>query len=83
VQNTQHLAKITPSGGLMPFNSNDLYDEHLETIQVALPIFKNFGGRKKFYGQIHTVKAFEDNTYIKGNYSALFKTAKKRQFLPL
>jgi regulator of ribonuclease activity A len=65
VQNTQHLAKITPSGGLMPFNSNDLYDEYLESIQVASPIFKNFGGRKKFYGQIHTVKAFEDNTYIK------------------
>lgn len=49
----------------MPFNSNDLYDEHLESIQVAAPIFKNFGGRKKFYGKIHTVKAFEDNTYIK------------------
>ncbi len=49
----------------MPFNSNDLYDDYLESIQVAAPIFKNFGGRKKFYGQIRTVKAFEDNTYIK------------------
>ena len=49
----------------MPFNTNDLYDEHLENIQVAAPIFKSFGGRKKFYGQIRTVKAFEDNTYIK------------------
>ena len=49
----------------MPFNSNDLYDEHLECLQVAAPVFKNFGGRKKFFGQIATVKAFEDNTYIK------------------
>jgi len=49
----------------MPFNSNDLYDEHLETIQVASPIFQNFGGRKKFYGQICTLKAFEDNSCIK------------------
>jgi len=57
--------KISPIGGLMPFNSNDLYDQHLETIQVATPIFKNFGGRKKFHGQICTVKAFEDNTFIK------------------
>jgi len=65
VQTTQYPAKITPSGDFMPFNNNDLYDEHLETIQVATPIFKNFGGRQKFYGQIRTIKAFEDNTYIK------------------
>jgi len=68
VQNTQHHAKITPFGGVMPFNSNDLYDKHLENIQVAAPIFKDFGGRKKFYGEIRTVKAFEDNTYIKAAF---------------
>jgi len=52
----------------MPFNSNDLYDEHLESIQVAAPIFNNYGGRKKFYGQICTLKAFEDNTYLKAAF---------------
>jgi len=52
----------------MPFNSNDLYDEHLEKLQVAAPIFKNFGGCKKFFGQICTVKAFEDNTCIKAAF---------------
>jgi len=65
VQNTQYPAKITPFGDLMPFNNNDLYDEYLESIQVAAPIFKNFGGRQKFYGQISTIKAFEDNSCIK------------------
>jgi len=52
----------------MPFNTNDLYDAHLEDLQVATPIFKDFGGKQKFFGQIHTVKAFEDNTFIKAAF---------------
>lgn len=52
----------------MLFNTNDLYDDYLEDIQVAAPIFQNFGGRKKFYGEICTVKAFEDNSYIKSSF---------------
>ena len=52
----------------MPLNTNDLYDEYLESVQVAAPIFRDFGKNIKFYGQIHTIKAFEDNTCIKAAF---------------
>jgi len=52
----------------MPFNTNDLYDKYLEGIQVAAPVFRNFGGKKKFHGEICTIKAFEDNSCIKSSF---------------
>jgi regulator of ribonuclease activity A len=52
----------------MPFNTNDLYDAHLENVQVATPMFRDFGGKKTFFGQIHTIKAYEDNTCIKAAF---------------
>jgi len=47
------------------FKTTDLYDDYLEDLQVAAPIFRDFGGRQSFYGQIVTLKALEDNTYLK------------------
>ncbi len=47
------------------FKTTDLYDKHLENLQVAAPVFKDFGGKVRFSGQIVTLKAFEDNTYLK------------------
>jgi len=47
------------------FKTTDLYDEYLEKLQVAAPIFRNFGGRTRFSGEIVTLKALEDNTFIK------------------
>ncbi len=49
----------------MSFKTTDLYDEHLEALQVAAPLFRDFGGRLSFHGQIVTVKAYEDNTLLK------------------
>lgn len=52
----------------MPFKTTDLYDDHLEDLQVAAPIFRDFGGRAKFHGRIVTLKALEDNTYLKAAF---------------
>ena len=33
--------------------------------RVMPPIFKDFGGHTRFYGQVLTVKCFEDNSHVK------------------
>lgn len=43
----------------------DLYDAHGEALQVALPLFRDFGGRLAFSGPISTVKVHEDNALVK------------------
>ena len=42
----------------------DLYDEHGEHLQVCEPLFRHFGGERKFMGQIVTIRCFEDNSRI-------------------
>jgi len=59
------------------FKTTDLYDELLEELQVAAPVFHDFGGRSSFSGQIVTLKAFEDNTFLK----AAFETDGKGKVL--
>ncbi len=49
----------------MSFATADLYDAHEERLQVALPLFRDYGGRRRFCGPISTVKAFEDNTLVR------------------
>ena len=49
----------------MTFTTADLYDQHEGKIQVALPLFRDYGGRKAFCGEIATVKVFEDNSLIR------------------
>ena len=46
------------------FNTADICDENDEN-QIAEPIFKSYGGNKKFYGKIRTVMAIEDNSFVK------------------
>jgi len=48
----------------MSFSTADLYDANEGNVHVALPIFQSFGLKKQFYGQIYTVKCFEDNTPV-------------------
>ena len=43
----------------------DLCDAHADSIQIAEPIFRDFGGRQSFFGPIATVKTFEDNTLVR------------------
>ena len=43
----------------------DLCDVYEGGISVLDPIFTNFGGRERFYGEAVTVKCFEDNSTVK------------------
>lgn len=43
----------------------DLYDKHGEAIQVAAPMFRDFGKRKVFSGPAYTLKVFEDNSLVR------------------
>jgi regulator of ribonuclease activity A len=51
----------------MNFTIPDICDEYLPDLQVLDPLFTNYGGRNKFYGEIVTVKCFEDNSMVKSN----------------
>jgi regulator of ribonuclease activity A len=33
--------------------------------RVLTPVFKDFGGRSSFYGQVLTVKCYQDNSHVK------------------
>jgi regulator of ribonuclease activity A len=43
----------------------DLYDRHAADLEIAEPLFRDYGGRVAFHGQIATVKVFEDNVLVK------------------
>lgn len=47
------------------FATADLYDANEDSVQVALPMFGDFGGRLTFYGPISTLKVHEDNTLVR------------------
>lgn len=49
----------------MTFATADLYDEHEEKLQIASPIFKDYGGNLKFCGPVSTVSVFEDNSLVR------------------
>jgi len=43
----------------------DLCDEFAAEIQVAEPVFRIYGGRRNFGGQVATLLVFEDNTLLR------------------
>lgn len=45
----------------------DLCDKHADALQIAEPIFADFGGRLEFAGPIATVRCFEDNTEVRSS----------------
>ena len=49
----------------MDFTVPDICDEYLPDLQVLDPIFRSYGGRQKFHGEIVTIKCFEDNSLVK------------------
>jgi len=50
----------------MDIKTTDLCDTNSEIVRAASPIgFKDYGGKKNFYGEIQTVKCFEDNSFIR------------------
>jgi regulator of ribonuclease activity A len=49
----------------MSFTVPDLCDDFLPELQVLEPLFSSYGGRQKFFGEIVTIKCFEDNSLVK------------------
>lgn len=49
----------------MSFATADLYDEYEEDLQIATPMFNDYGGNKQFSGPASTVKVFEDNSLVR------------------
>lgn len=47
------------------FATADLYDANEDRVQVALPMFADYGGRLTFCGPVSTVKVHEDNTLVR------------------
>lgn len=53
----------------MGISTPDLCDAFESEITVLDPIFRNYGGRKSFCGEVVTVKCFEDNSLVKSQLS--------------
>lgn len=49
----------------MTYKTADLCDAHEGKVTIAQPLFKSFGAKKSFAGEIVTVKVFEDNVLVK------------------
>jgi regulator of ribonuclease activity A len=45
--------------------TTDLCDQHGDAVRVALPLFRDYGGRRAFFGLIATVVAPEDNSLVR------------------
>jgi regulator of ribonuclease activity A len=56
---------MNDSKALLNFSTPDLSDDHPDTVCVLDSIFNNYGQKKNFYGQVVTVKCFEDNSLVK------------------
>jgi len=48
----------------MQWTTPDLCDAHPH-VRVAAPVFRDFGGRRAFCGQIVTIRCFEDNSRVR------------------
>ena len=60
---TQYLINL--GNNEMSFATADLYDSHEEKLQIATPMFYDYGGKRKFSGPAVTVKVFEDNSIVR------------------
>ncbi len=47
------------------FQTADLSDEYANDLTCASPIFKSFGKKGAFWGEITTIKLFEDNSFVR------------------
>ena len=48
----------------MTISTPDLCDEYGDAVQVAEPVFRHYGGLRRFGGEAVTVKCFEDNSKV-------------------
>lgn len=49
----------------MPIKTADLCDQYADVLQIASPGLLDFGGRREFFGEIVTLKLFEDNSLVR------------------
>ena len=49
----------------MEYSTPDLCDLYPSLVRVAEPLFRNFGGRSSFGGEVVTIRCFEDNSFVK------------------
>jgi len=49
----------------MDFKTADLCDEFEESVRIAEPLLRDYGGNTSFYGSLATVKVFEDNVLVR------------------
>ncbi|ALG66934.1 ribonuclease E activity regulator RraA [Beggiatoa leptomitoformis] len=49
----------------MEYVTADLCDKYPKVVKVADPIFRSFGAKRSFGGQIKTLKVHEDNVLVK------------------
>jgi regulator of ribonuclease activity A len=47
------------------WNTPDLCDDHPNDVAVLSPMYHNYGGVERFFGEVETVKCFEDNSRVK------------------
>lgn len=53
----------------MDFHTADLCDQFGEQLTVVAPMFRNFGGLRRFGGAMVTLKCFEDNSLVREIFS--------------
>jgi len=49
----------------MTYSVPDICDDFIEEVSVLEPLFSDFGGRRRFSGEIVTIKCFEDNSLVR------------------
>ncbi len=49
----------------MEYSTPDLCDLYPALVRIAEPVFRNYGGRRSFGGEVVTIKCFEDNSFVK------------------
>ena len=49
----------------MTYSVPDICDNFIEEIAVLEPLFSDYGGKRKFGGEIVTIKCFEDNSLVR------------------
>jgi regulator of ribonuclease activity A len=52
------------------FKTPDLCDEFEESVWMAEPLFRDYGGAGSFHGSIVTVRVFEDNVLVRETLEA-------------
>lgn len=47
------------------FKTTDLCDQFGDAVQIAEPIFRDFGGKRTFCGRVSTVRVLDDNVLVR------------------